>query len=273
MPPGAHAIVVTDLPVRVVDLATTPAEFDFEPGGRLRIEGEHVIIGVPAECTGDRHASLESAIVCVPHVIHCDDLQHEMMDVLRHRRGCEGHRVVPWVGVEKGYAEGESGCQLGFNPIGETHAEQLAVEPFGGLRIHRPEDDVAEPLVAGDESGGHQRRSERLGRRGRGRRTAPRERRWDPPADARERYAARARDLATRLGGSEARLGETLGELLQRRFRSPPRSRRTRDRRAFPDGGRCAAPDRPSAGRDSPSARRSETDEAQDLDREALPCR
>jgi hypothetical protein len=155
MSPNAEAIVLTDLPGRVIDFATAPAEFDFEPGGRPRIEGEHAVVGMHAERVGDRHACIERAIVGVPDVLHGTDLEHEVMDALRQRCRREGHGVVARVGVQKGNAEGEPRCQLGFNPIGKPHAEQFAIEPLGGLRVHRPKDNVAEALIASDKSGRH----------------------------------------------------------------------------------------------------------------------
>jgi hypothetical protein len=66
------------------------------------------------------------------------------------------------LGVQKGHAQRESWYEFGFDPIGKTHAEPLAVELLHGLWGERREDDVPESLIAGDEPGRHQRRLEGL---------------------------------------------------------------------------------------------------------------
>ena len=153
----------------------------------------------------------------LPDVVHGADLEHEVMHPLRHRRGGERHGVVPRIRVEERDEQREPGRQLDLDAIGEPHAEQLAVEPFGRLRIHGGEDHVAEALVAGDESGRDERGPEGL------RRPLGPVEQLDRHAvrilDAEDAlHAARARDVVARVRRREPRLVQRFRQAAQRRL-------------------------------------------------------
>src|SRR5262245_66304862 len=100
MAPDAHPVVAIDLPRRVVDLAAAPAELDVEAGRRPRVEREHAIVRVHAERVRDLDTALETPVVRYPDVVHGTDLEHEVMQPLRHGRGGERHGVMSRIRME-----------------------------------------------------------------------------------------------------------------------------------------------------------------------------
>ena len=145
--------------MRVVDLASAPAELDVEARGRLRVEGEHPVVRVLAEAVRDRNAGGDAALVAEPDVLHPLRLDHEMVDALAHRRLEEGQRVVARVRVKEGDAE--PGTRR-LDVVRDAHAEQVAVEAASRLGLARPDDDVAEAFVAGAEARRDELGAERL---------------------------------------------------------------------------------------------------------------
>jgi hypothetical protein len=62
--------------------------------------------------------------------------------------------------VEEDDLHGEDPAQSGLDAIGEAQAEQIPVEAVGLPQALRDEDQMPEPLVAGDEAGQEPARAE-----------------------------------------------------------------------------------------------------------------
>jgi len=84
--PDALRFVPNDAPI-CVDGAPAPAELDLESARRIRIEGKHVVVRMAAQSIGDADAQALGAIVGQPDIFHAVDLQHEVIEALRHRCG------------------------------------------------------------------------------------------------------------------------------------------------------------------------------------------
>ena len=86
MAPNALGLVSNDSPI-FADGAPTPAELDLESARRIRIEGKHVVVRMAAQSIGDADVQALGAVVGQPDIFHAVDLQHEVMEALRHRCG------------------------------------------------------------------------------------------------------------------------------------------------------------------------------------------
>jgi len=65
-------------PAWVADQQATMAELEIELRWRLYVEGEHLIVGVPAEALADCISKFCASIQRSPDVILAGDLEHQM---------------------------------------------------------------------------------------------------------------------------------------------------------------------------------------------------
>ena len=70
----------------VVDFESLATEFDVEPAGRLHVEGQHLVVDVPAERRRHRHLAAQRTVQAQPDVVGFADLDHQMHDAARRLR-------------------------------------------------------------------------------------------------------------------------------------------------------------------------------------------
>jgi len=70
-------------PACVVDEQSTMAELEVEVRWRLHVEGEHLIVGVPAEASTDCISKFCASIQGSPDIVLAGDLEHQVTKARR----------------------------------------------------------------------------------------------------------------------------------------------------------------------------------------------